>query len=246
MTIRWLRCVLCGRPEDEATPSFSTYLHGVESRCTECGCPECGKSQGADLVDRAEVASELEDFDRLKELILEHLPYDFANGPSPEECIEFAGKKIAALRAENATLRRWQVHAELHEERDEALRLLATRVEAKRLDEAQEEIAALREACTLALGIMEQKNRVTVLPTAKFVDVKFAPEDVAVLRAALEPQAPSPRKRLEDYRLRETEKGLTLVLDAEMIDFPEDTPPTCDFCDKLRCACTRGATKEKP
>ncbi len=30
------------------------------------------------------------------------------------------------------------------EERDEALRLLATRVEAKRLDEAQEEIAALR------------------------------------------------------------------------------------------------------
>jgi hypothetical protein len=33
---------------------------------------------------------------------------------------------------------------------------------------------------------MEQKNRVTVLTTAKFVDVKFAPEDVAVLRAALE------------------------------------------------------------
>ena len=48
------------------------------------------------------------------------------------------------------------------------------------------EVAALREACTLALGIMEQKNRVAVLPTAKFVDVKFAPEDVAVLRAALE------------------------------------------------------------
>lgn len=48
------------------------------------------------------------------------------------------------------------------------------------------EVAALRAACTLALGIMEQKNRVTVLPTAKFVDVKFAPEDIAVLRAALE------------------------------------------------------------
>ena len=63
---------------------------------------------------------------------------------------------------------------------------LATRVEAKRLDEAQEEIAALREACTLALGIMEQKNRVTVLTTAKFVDVKFDQEDIAVLRAALE------------------------------------------------------------
>ena len=71
-------------------------------------------------------------------------------------------------------------------ERDEALRLLATRVEAKRLDEAQEEIARLRVACTLALGVMEQKNRVAVLPTAKFVDVKFAPEDIAVLRAALE------------------------------------------------------------
>ncbi len=74
----------------------------------------------------------------------------------------------------------------LASERDEALRLLATRVEAKRLDEAQEEIAALREACTLALGIMEQKNRVTVLTTAKFVDVKFDQEDIAVLRAALE------------------------------------------------------------
>lgn len=74
----------------------------------------------------------------------------------------------------------------LEHERDEALRLLATRVEAKRLDEAQEEIEHLREACTLALGIMEQKNRVAVLPTAKFVDVKFAPEDIAVLRAALE------------------------------------------------------------
>ena len=54
------------------------------------------------------------------------------------------------------------------------------------LAEMRAEVAALREACTLALGIMEQKNRVTVLPTAKFVDVKFAPEDVAVLRAALE------------------------------------------------------------
>ena len=50
------RCVLCGRPEDEATPSFSTYLHGVDSRC-----PECGKPQGADLVDRAEVEGELAD-----------------------------------------------------------------------------------------------------------------------------------------------------------------------------------------
>lgn len=51
MTIHWLRCVLCGRPEDEATPSFSSYLHGVESRC-----PECGKPQG---VDHADVEREL-------------------------------------------------------------------------------------------------------------------------------------------------------------------------------------------
>lgn len=101
-------CILCGRPEDEVTPSFSWYLSSVgASRCPECGAP-----QGADLVDRAEVEGALAD-----------------------------------LRAE---------------------------------------VAALREACTLALGIMEQKNRVAVLPTAKFVDVKFAPEDIAVLRAALE------------------------------------------------------------
>ena len=71
-------------------------------------------------------------------------------------------------------------------ERDEALRLLATRVEAKRLDEAQEEIERLRAACTLALRVMEQTNRVTVPPFAKFITLDFAPEDVAVLRAALE------------------------------------------------------------
>ena len=153
MTIRWLRCVLCGRPEDEAAPSFSTYLHGVESRC-----PECGKPQGVDLVDHGEVAGELAD-----------------------------------LRAEVAALRRWESYAEfgseffsLREERDEALRLLATRVEAKRLDEAQEEIERLRAACTLALRVMEQTNRVTVPPFAKFITLDFAPEDVAVLRAALE------------------------------------------------------------
>jgi hypothetical protein len=44
----------------------------------------------------------------------------------------------------------------------------------------------LREACTLALNVMEQKNRVNVPPFAKFITVEFAPEDVAVLRAALE------------------------------------------------------------
>ena len=94
-----------------------------------------------------------------------------------EQVLRFKNTVIRSLRADNERLR-----AEL----DEALRLLATRVEAKRLDDACAEVAALREACTLALGIMEQKNRVAVLPTAKFVDVKFVPEDVAVLRAALE------------------------------------------------------------
>jgi hypothetical protein len=50
-------CVLCGRPEDEDTPSFSWYLSSVgDSRCPECGAP-----QGADLVDRAEVEGELAD-----------------------------------------------------------------------------------------------------------------------------------------------------------------------------------------
>jgi hypothetical protein len=48
------------------------------------------------------------------------------------------------------------------------------------------ENARLRVACTLALSVMEQTNRVTVPPFAKFITVTFAPEDVAVLRAALE------------------------------------------------------------
>jgi len=65
------------------------------------------------------------------------------------ECGNKQGVDVEGLRAENEPLR-----AEL----DEALRLLATRVEAKRLDEAQEEILRLRadarradeEAMTLA------------------------------------------------------------------------------------------------
>ena len=51
------------------------------------------------------------------------------------------------------------------------------------------EVAALREACTLALRIMEQKNKVNVPSYVKTVTVDFAPEDVAVLRAALDPPA---------------------------------------------------------
>ena len=100
------RCVLCGRPEDEATPSFSTYLHGVDSRC-----PECGKPQGADLVDRAAVESDLEDFDRLKDLILTLLPYAFDDGEDPpteanaEECVEYAADEIKRLRASASFMR---------------------------------------------------------------------------------------------------------------------------------------------
>jgi hypothetical protein len=99
------RCVLCGRPEDEATPSFSTYLHGVDSRC-----PECGKPQGADLVDRAEVEGELEDFDRLKDLILTLLPYALDDEDPPteanaEECVEYAADEIKRLQSKNAALR---------------------------------------------------------------------------------------------------------------------------------------------
>jgi hypothetical protein len=100
------RCVLCGRPEDEATPSFSSYLHGVDSRC-----PECGKPQGADLVDRAEVEGELAEYDVLKDLILTLLPYALDDGEDPpneanaEECVEYAADEIARLRSQNAALR---------------------------------------------------------------------------------------------------------------------------------------------
>lgn len=166
-------CVLCGRPEDEAAPSFSWYLSSVG----EPRCPECGNKQGVD---------------------------------------------VEGLRADNERLR-----AKL----DEALRLLATRVEAKRLDEAQEEILRLRadarradeeamtladsdlatteqvlhfkntvirslrsdnerlrKACALALRVMEQPNRVAApsyVQHVKSFTVSFDPEDIAVLREAL-------------------------------------------------------------
>ena len=48
------------------------------------------------------------------------------------------------------------------------------------------ENAALREACTLALRVMEQPNKVAVPPYVKTVTVSFDPDDIAVLRAALE------------------------------------------------------------
>lgn len=43
----------------------------------------------------------------------------------------------------------------------------------------------LLAACEAALRIMEQTNRVTVPPFAKFITVDFASEDVAALRAAI-------------------------------------------------------------
>jgi len=48
------------------------------------------------------------------------------------------------------------------------------------------ENARLRVACTLALSILEQKNKVDIPLLAKFIEVTFDPEDIAVLRAALE------------------------------------------------------------
>jgi len=59
----------------------------------------------------------------------------------------------------------------------------------KLLDEIERlraENARLREACTLALRVMEQPNKVAVPPYVKTVTVSFDPDDVAVLRAALE------------------------------------------------------------
>lgn len=58
--------------------------------------------------------------------------------------------------------------------------------QAKEIERLRAENESLRAACTLALGVMEQKNKVNVPPMAKFITVTFAPEDVAVLRAALE------------------------------------------------------------
>ena len=100
------RCVLCGRPEDEATPSFSWYLSSVGAS----RCPECGKLQDG-LVARAAAESDLEDFDRLKDLILTLLPYALDDGEDPpteanaEECVEYAADEIKRLRAENERLR---------------------------------------------------------------------------------------------------------------------------------------------
>ena len=48
------------------------------------------------------------------------------------------------------------------------------------------ENARLREACTLALSLMEQKHEMSVPLFTKSITVDFNPDDIAVLRAALE------------------------------------------------------------
>lgn len=59
----------------------------------------------------AAVESDLEDFDRLKDLILTLLPYALDDGEDPpteanaEECVEYAADEIKRLRAEVAALR---------------------------------------------------------------------------------------------------------------------------------------------
>ena len=59
----------------------------------------------------AVVESDLEDFDRLKDLILTLLPYAIEDGEDPpneanaEECVEYAADEIKRLRAENERLR---------------------------------------------------------------------------------------------------------------------------------------------
>jgi hypothetical protein len=127
---------------------------------------------------------------------------------SKDECGRIAREALAAeeARAEKT----WQEERGVFEraviERD-ALRetVRSLREQAKRADDeattlANSDLATteqvvralraenerLREACTLALNVMEQKNRVNVPPFAKFITVEFAPDDVAVLRAALE------------------------------------------------------------
>lgn len=91
----------------------------------------------------------------------------------------------ANIRADKAEAR----ESEIGEELDKATGMV------EMLDE---ETKRLREACTLALTIMEQKNKVNVLPMAKFVTVTFDPEDISVLRAALKPVAADPERRATD------------------------------------------------
>lgn len=59
----------------------------------------------------AEINAELDDYEALKELILELLPYEIDDGEdppdqaTPEECVEYAADEIARLKAKNSVLR---------------------------------------------------------------------------------------------------------------------------------------------
>jgi hypothetical protein len=113
-----------------------------------------------------------------------------------EQVIRGLRAENAALRVENARLRRGKPEPDAFRrlrtcfEFDEDAPLEAViKAVLQRFDgdlRLVAENARLREACTLALRVMEQENKVNVPPMAKFITVTFAPEDVAVLRAALE------------------------------------------------------------
>lgn len=105
-----------------------------------------------------------------------------------EQVIDTVLARLAAARAEPSAFRRLRSCLEFDERAPIEVVIEAA---LQRFDydlHLVGENARLRVACTLALRIMEQKNKVTVPPFAKFITVDFAPEDIAVLRAALEKQ----------------------------------------------------------
>jgi small-conductance mechanosensitive channel len=121
-----------------------------------------------------------------------------------EDVIEVVLARLARAEKEN----RWEAYAAfgsnykdvtaeviaLREERDEALRLLATRVEAKRLDEAQEEIARLcaearradEEATTLANSDLATTEQVVRALRAENERLRAVEQDLNHLRRVTE------------------------------------------------------------
>jgi transcriptional regulator NrdR family protein len=100
-------CVLCGRPEDESTPSFSWYLSAVgESRC-----PECGNKQGVDVERlRAEIEVLQAENERLRaeasradEEATTLADSDLA---TTEQVLHFKNTVIRSLRSDNERLRK--------------------------------------------------------------------------------------------------------------------------------------------
>jgi hypothetical protein len=103
-----------------------------------------------------------------------------------EQVIDTVLTRLAAARAEPSAFRRLRSCLEFDERAPIEVVIEAA---LQRFDydlHLVGENARLRVACTLALRIMEQKNKVNVPPLAKFIEVTFDPEDMAVLRAALE------------------------------------------------------------